>query len=127
MCDYGKHRQYVELICNGWEKKVCDLVRREDAIEVIYRALRTPVPDYRKDPFHDSMSLAISMGREIQSAQPERKKGKWIEPSNNGVWRYDQKAYAECSVCGKKQFLGYRMNYCPNCGAYMRGENDEAD
>ena len=21
MCDYGKHRQYVELICSGWEKK----------------------------------------------------------------------------------------------------------
>lgn len=21
MCDYGKHRQYVELICRGWEKK----------------------------------------------------------------------------------------------------------
>jgi hypothetical protein len=60
----------------------------------------------------------------LPSAQQERKKGRWIEPSNNGVWRYDQKAYAECSVCGKKQFLGYRMNFCPNCGADMRGEEE---
>lgn len=45
------------------------LITRWDAVEVVYKALRIPAPDYKKDPFHDSYSLAISMVREIPSAQ----------------------------------------------------------
>lgn len=58
-------------------------------------------------------------------AQTERKKGKWIEPTPEGGFSYDAKAYSECSECGKKEFLGWRKNFCPNCGADMRGEQDE--
>lgn len=46
-----------------------NLITRWDATEVVYKALRTPTPDYKKDPFHDSMSLAIAMVQEIPSAQ----------------------------------------------------------
>ena len=46
-----------------------DLITRWDAAEVVYKALRMPAPDYKKDPIHDSMSLAIAMVREIPSAQ----------------------------------------------------------
>ena len=46
-----------------------DLITRWDAAEVVYKALRMPAPDYKKDPFHDSMSLAIAMVRQIPSAQ----------------------------------------------------------
>ena len=45
----------------------------------------------------------------------ERKKGEWIN-NTNGTF--------ECSLCGWKHS---RSNYCPNCGADMRGEeNDRA-
>ena len=49
-----------------------DLISREDAVEAIYKALRTPTPDYyRKEPFHSSMDLAVSLAKSIPSAQPE--------------------------------------------------------
>ena len=49
------------------------------------------------------------------SAQPERKKGQWIDKSNGieGAWNY-------CSVCGEQAIDLY--DFCPNCGADMRGE-----
>jgi hypothetical protein len=57
------------------------------------------------------------------SAQPERKRGKWIE--------YDTFATisGRCSVCGWEAHL-YEddvvgMNYCPNCGAKMDGFEEE--
>lgn len=50
--------------------------------------------------------------RSLPSAQPERKKGEW---SDGYRWQ-------RCSLCkqtGKKSW-----NYCPHCGADMRGEKD---
>ena len=54
------------------EKKMDErtMVYLDDVVEVIYQALRTPVPDYHKDPFHDSMGVAMAMANEIPSAQP---------------------------------------------------------
>ena len=48
----------------------------------------------------------------------ERKKGKWIDKSGDieGAWNY-------CSVCGEQAIDLY--DFCPNCGADMRGENDD--
>ena len=43
-----------------------------------------------------------------------------------GEWIYEQRGkwiYAKCNLCGKVQDV--RSNYCPNCGAKMKGENDE--
>lgn len=54
----------------------------------------------------------------------ENVRGEWIEPKPDGCWHFDAKAYAECSVCGKKQFLGYRMHFCPDCGSYNGGKKD---
>ena len=51
---------------------------------------------------------------EIQpTIEPERKKGKWIDKSDDidGAWNY-------CSVCGEQAIDLY--DFCPNCGADMR-------
>ena len=56
--------------------------------------------------------------QEYCDTQPERKKGKWI---------YD----GDCYICDQcKSAFGWwadsqTSNYCPNCGADMRGEQDE--
>lgn len=59
----------------------------------------------------------------IPSAQPEWKKGKWIISS-----KFDDCYYAKCDVCNIKQvFYGNKpvTNFCPNCGADMRGDKDD--
>ena len=34
----------------------------------------------------------------------------------------------ECSVCGfRDNYHDYEVNYCPNCGADMRGEEDDTN
>lgn len=55
------------------------------------------------------------------SAQPERKKGKWIPYSKVYECRY------ECSSCGY-HLIGIHeseANFCPNCGADMRVGEEE--
>ena len=49
--------------------------------------------------------------RELPTAQPERKKGKWIKRGK----------IFQCSECEK--FSITQDNYCSNCGADMRREN----
>ena len=62
--------------------------------------------------------------KDLPSAQQERKKGKWIYHSEIGwgdTWLCDQCGEKTTStVMGKP-----RANYCPMCGADMRGKQDE--
>lgn len=53
------------------------------------------------------------------SAQPERKKGKWIS-LDDFRGKYNEFGY-KCSECGEQS--DYDENFCANCGAQMeRGE-----
>ena len=59
----------------------------------------------------------------LPSAQPERKRGKWLlYAQRDGI-----ETGSECSQCGYHIFNTplYGHNYCPNCGADMRGNEDE--
>ena len=57
----------------------------------------------------------------LPSAQPERKKGEWIEVDD-----HYNRISGRCSVCGWEALLYETdvvgMDFCPNCGADMRGE-----
>ena len=67
---------------------------------------------------------AISAIQHLPSAQPERKRGKWkrkiVDNGFNADW-----ACSECGYRVKTDFVNF--NYCPNCGADMRGEQDEGN
>ena len=69
--------------------------------------------------FSDTYDKACIIGviDEQPSAQPERKKGEWINRSLNIL--YPAWERYTCSVCGKHSD---NYDYCPNCGADMRGE-----
>jgi rubrerythrin len=55
---------------------------------------------------------------ELPSVQPERLKGKWIHQAKF--------SRVECDQCGKVFRNTFApKNFCPNCGADMRGEQDE--
>lgn len=63
--------------------------------------------------------IDVCIARAIMNGVPyesERKRGKWV---NTGSGQ-------ECSVCHEIQY-GYDNHryFCPNCGADMRGEQDE--
>lgn len=53
---------------------------------------------------------------QIIDEQPtiEPKKGKWLELDFADAWEY------KCDQCGK--LSDFEENFCPNCGADMRGE-----
>lgn len=50
------------------------------------------------------------------------KHGKWEEPEPEGIMLWDKRAYAQCSLCKKKSYLGWKDNYCRYCGANMNLE-----
>lgn len=59
--------------------------------------------------------------------EPEREKGKWIPQDHNktnGIASTLVYCYPKCSVCGH---CDNYTNFCPNCGADMRGEENETD
>ena len=94
-----------------------DLIDRQAAIDAVNTAL-FPKINTAKD--------AEKALKGVPSAQPERKKGKWIPQDHN---KTNGRAstlvyyYPKCSVCGH---CGNYTNFCSNCGADMRGEQDDS-
>ena len=68
---------------------------------------------YRQNMLDAADALETAEKR-IEELMP--KEGEWID-EQRGRW-----IYAKCNLCGKVQDA--RSNYCPNCGAKMKGAND---
>lgn len=128
------------------ETHECDLISRQAAIAIERNATVDTNPSHfeahqKFTQFMDDAEVS-SFGRwqwsngfntaltavgidlkNLPSAQPERKKGKWIENSEpnqfgkNGPW------YWKCSNCGHIGISSF--NFCPFCGARMDGGESE--
>ena len=83
-----------------------DLIDRQAAIEAVSESLRNIFEE------HDDVARKII--NKVPSAEPERKKGKWEVTA----W------YIKCSECGEC-FMLIPQNFCPDCGADMREDNDK--
>ena len=107
-----------------------DLIDRQDAIKAIVsmttisrnqiqNLCNASVAD--AEGFIGGINEAIKALEALPSAEPERKKGRWIYDTER-VW-HDGGIYAQyhCSECGF-QIIGSLYNYCQNCGADMRGK-----
>ena len=88
-----------------------DLIRREDAMEVLHRIFDVRSLDSDRWLIQDIRSKIA----DIPSA--DRPQGEWED--------YDR--YMKCcSKCGWIQdILHFGSNFCPNCGAKMKGADDE--
>lgn len=88
-----------------------DLISRKAAIDITWDN-----PSYY-DPLNVLTEVREKI-RALPSAEPERKKGTWIHQTKFGR--------IECDQCGKVYRNAFtQKNFCPNCGADMRGEQDE--
>ena len=79
-----------------------DLISRQAAIDATWFE-----PSYT-DPLNVLTEVRDRL-KALPSAQPERKKGRWI----------DMDDHVMCSCCGATHY-GSDKNFCPNCGADMR-------
>ena len=72
---------------------------------------------------YDAAEQAYKRGYEA-GLMDARKKGQWVEHRNErtGMWHYD------CPFCDDGYAMAARdenpANFCSNCGADMRGEED---
>ena len=70
---------------------------------------------------YDASEQAYKRGYEA-GQRDARKKGRWEMPSKYGMSHKFNHLGLVCSKCQKWSDNDY--NYCPNCGADMRGEED---
>ena len=89
-----------------------DLIRRSDAI----KALDANFTIKGKENMQTVLNYLELVRTRIEGAPTiEPKRGEWI-PVDNGH-------HVRCSECGRCGFAS--NNFCPNCGADMRGKDDE--
>ena len=100
-----------------------DLINRAEAIEAVESLPNTP------NGFSDTYDKAciIELLKDIPSV--DRPKGEWLDEDGDKV-EIDDNGITECScwcsVCGEwlvaSDEYPTKGNFCPNCGADMRGE-----
>ena len=78
-----------------------------------------------KNPNKDSTVGAVALGVPYE----EHKQGEWIREVVVEEPRKNKRAYARCSSCGcRYNHYGVAVkhfDYCPNCGARMKGGDEK--
>ena len=97
-----------------------DLIRREDAIDYFVTNIGFVDADgYTVDDYDERLSIWTERFSCIPSAEPEQRKGKWMIHSNY----LDRLICSECTgQFNVWHWESKQMNFCPNCGADMRGK-----
>ncbi len=104
-----------------------DYIERKAALDLI--SSQSEIFSEPPMSYEDGIKLEVSHGyyrgiEDIPGADVlEVKHGEWVETDK---WRFGAQM-DECSVCGVLQILGdiNSPNYCPNCGARMKGASNE--
>ena len=91
---------------------------REEAKEILtHNWTRVDNPNYSESELDEAFFMAI------EALSADRPMGEWINQDNGAFYPY------ECSNCHEQPFCddyGYHLtNYCPNCGARMKGGDAE--
>ena len=93
-----------------------DLIRRSDAIKAVLNLTM-----YQERVPIDSVIVNINKAPTI-----EPKRGEWVKRTHDTL--IAQVNFAYCSECGQPIMHEHTRplwSFCPNCGADMRGKDDE--
>ena len=100
-----------------------DLISRQAAIDALDGEI-TVTGRANAEAVRGYARLVADRIKRLPSAEPERKKGEWIEVQFK-TFPYNRIGKArKCSLCGKRKDKYVRWDYCPCCGADMRGEQE---
>ena len=98
-----------------------DLINRQDAIDAVERAKTTRAEDGEiyVAKIHAEINIYL-----LPSAERKRGEWEWVQyDANNEIGDY------HCSECrfipASWNLRAEHLNYCPNCGAEMRGGNND--
>ena len=99
-----------------WDSK-SDLIRREDAIDVVRRGQEWFAP---RETDADCIGFEVceDIVKGLENLPSADRTGHWIKETYIG-WRY------ECPLCGHLIVSDEELGFCPSCGADMRGEEYE--
>lgn len=90
-------------------------------IDDVYRLIAGH-SDYHGDSILSAFTC-LTEGKEVKPIKPlDRPLGEWILHFDD-IW--PEESTIECSVCHEEQPLKIDDNFCPNCGAKMKGTNNE--
>ena len=104
-------------IMDGVEIDMEELIRRSDAIKAIKDNSFALGDDYLEINGYG----AIDDIRALPSA--DRPQGEWVDRSDGGRILHPWWENYECNRCG--YYGSGAWNFCPNCGARMKGADDE--
>lgn len=104
---YKEDVQFVHAIPTAHPEPCEDAVSRADVVDMLEMF---PFIDY------DEYATAREHVKRLPSVTPKQRTGKWIKCG----WAI------KCSECDYDMPFTVR-NFCPNCGAKMKGENSESN
>ena len=121
-----KYGEALGMAMEALKKEPCDdCISRQAAIEAInkygsvwmeYTEVMS-TDEIAERALKASKQSMIKILHDMPSVTSARTKGKWMTEHNKG--------YVQCSNCHTRVPFCKRSNFCPNCGADMRGEEDE--
>ena len=86
-------------------------------LKILYKDLSLGKPIHISDK--EQMETALKQA--IEKLPSAERKGEWIMHIDD---LFPAESTQECSQCHHEQPLTIDDNYCPNCGADMRGEEE---
>ena len=132
MMVFGKNPENLRRRASTIEWLDQEFIGQPDCEDAISRkAAYSAITDYaRKHTFngyHKGMLKARDIVDALPSIEPIRPRGHWIEPQQDDGMSDPIKYQVRCSNCGwdidpQTWYEEMAHNYCPNCGAEMRGD-----